>query len=128
MLRREDILGAADIVIEKLYIPEWFGDVYVKSMNGTERQACDAIILKNRPDVLATIAAFSIVDEQGERLFSPTDIVALAKKSSYALERIWDWHKAHSGIGAKALEESLKNSEPGQNGAGSSATSAASAG
>jgi len=122
MLRREDILGAKDITVEAIEIPEWGGQVYVKAMNGLEREAFDEVIYRKKTHLLATLAQSTIVDEAGSRVFSPEDIPALAAKSSYALERIWDWHKAHSGVGAKALEESQKNFEPGLNGAISTAS------
>jgi hypothetical protein len=128
MLRREDILGAVDIKIEELQIPEWGGAVYVRAMTGTEREAYDDVIYRKKTHLLATLAQYTIVDKDGARVFSPEDIPALAAKSSYALERIWDWHKAHSGVGAKALEESQKNLEAGLNGATSSVSPSASGG
>lgn len=120
MLNRESILGAKDIVIERLDVPEWGGAVFVKAMSGTEREAYDDVIYRKKSHLLGTLAQYTIVDEQGARVFSPEDIPALSAKNSYALERIWDWHKKHSGVGDKALEEAKKNSEPGPNGATSS--------
>jgi hypothetical protein len=133
MLRREEILGAKDIAIETIAVPEWGGEVLVRSLSGTQREAMDRVIYEGRQvgrpvSIFATVAAYSIVDATGARLFSDEDIGALAAKNSAPLERIWDWHTHHSGIGVKSLEEAAKNSGAGQNGAMPSGSPSVSAG
>jgi hypothetical protein len=132
MLRREDILAAQDIVTESVPVPEWGGAVLVRSLSGTQREAMDRVIYDARQagrpvSIFATVAAYSVVDIHGARLFSDEDIATLATKSSAPLERIWDWHQKHSGIGVKSLEDAIKNSGAGQNGATPSASPSVSA-
>ncbi len=135
ILTRDEILNAADLQTETLGTPEWGEDsgVYVRSLTGEEREAIDQLQVDAKKagkplSVFALVAAFSIVDGAGVRIFSNENIPSLARKNSGPLERIWDWHVLHSGIGGKAAEEARKNSSAGQNGATSSASRSASGG
>jgi cytochrome c-type biogenesis protein CcmH/NrfG len=65
MDQRARIIAALDIVIEKLPIPEWNEVVFVKAMNGLEREAFDDVIYRKKTHLLATLAQATIVDESG---------------------------------------------------------------
>lgn len=130
---RERILAAPDIQQERLEIPEWGETVLVRSLSGLEREALNTLVYEarrsNKPvPIFAAVAAFSMVDEDGRRVFSDHDIGELAKHSSGALERFYDWQVKHSGIGDRAVEDAIKNSGAGQNGAMPTASPSVSAG
>jgi len=134
LLRREEIL-ASTLQVDTLPAPEWGDDcwVRVRAMSGLEREAMDRHVYDNRNagkpySLLGAIAAYSIIDEDGRRMFAPEEILQLAELNQAPLERIWDWQTKHSGLGARALEDAQKNSATGQNGATSSVSSGASAG
>lgn len=97
-LNRDTILAAKDIHIELLHVPEWSGDVYIKTLSGAERDKLESEIIefgangqpkKMRMDkIRSLICALAICDENGERLFGDKDIDALAEKSAAALDRV----------------------------------------
>jgi hypothetical protein len=129
---REQILAARDIKTETLFMPEWDVSVTLRSLNGLEREALNTLVYEARQKgrsipIFAAVAAFSIVDEEGRRVFSDDDIPALAQRTSASLERFYDWQVKHSGIGDKSVEDALKNSGAGQNGAMPSASPSVSA-
>jgi len=118
-LKRDDILAVKDIQVELVHVPEWGGDVYVKGMTGLERDAFEASIVNqvgkgprvNMNNVRAKLAAHTICDENGERLFTEKDINALGKKSASALQRVFAVAQKLSGIGdddVKELTEGLE--------------------
>lgn len=128
LLTREQILAAADIPTERLAVPEWGGDVLVRGMSGTERDAFEASIVategkKTRvkmENIRARMAAQCMVGEDGKRLFSPADVELLGKKSAAALNRVFEASQRLSGLADKDLEELEKNSGSAQNGASTS--------
>ena len=51
----------------------------------------------------------SMVDAQGQRLFSEADVAALGKKSAAALGRVYDAAARLAGLSAEDVEELTKN-------------------
>lgn len=117
-LDRNAILRASDIPRERVDVSEWGGDVLVRGLTGTERDAfeqrCNETSYAN---VRATLLVFSLVDEGGRRLFSIEDVNALGAKSAAPLDRLFDVARRLSGIGQREVKELVGNSEPGRNGA-----------
>lgn len=128
ILTREQILQAQDLRTEEVPVPEWGGSVLVRGMTGAERDAFEASIVEmhgknsqvNMANVRAKLAARTIVDEAGERLFTEKDIEALGKKNATALQRIFEVAQRLSGIGQADIEELVKNSTGGPNGSSTS--------
>jgi hypothetical protein len=124
ILDKAAILEAQDIVTEEIEVPEWGGSVLVKSLTGAERDSFEQSILIKRGDsydanmsmVRAKLAAVSIVDEEGQRLFGDGDIKALAAKNAAALDRVFTAASRLSGISADDADELAKNSPAAQNG------------
>jgi len=93
MLTREQILGADDLPREKVEVPEWGGSVYVRTMTAAERDAFEQSLVGDGntvqlSNVRARLAALTMVDVGGKRLFSDADVEALGQKSAAALTRI----------------------------------------
>lgn len=117
MLSKNDILGAKDIKIELVDVPEWGGSVYVKEMTGAERDKYESSILEikgdrqtvNLQNARAKLASYTICDENGNRLFTETDISALASKSATALQRIFEKGMSLSKIGKDDMDSLTKN-------------------
>jgi len=94
MLSREAILNSDDLPRELVHVPEWGGDVYVSTLNGTQRDAFEQSITgkknkMNLDNVRARFAVLTLVDEQGNRLFEDGDAKALGEKSASALDRVF---------------------------------------
>lgn len=119
-LTRDQILTAQDISREEVHVPEWWdGTVLVQGLNGEERDALEGSMIKgkgknaevNLANLRAKLVARSIVDEDGNRLFSDHDIPALAKKSAAALDRVYTVAQRLSRITQEDVDELTKNSE-----------------
>ena len=136
ILSKAEILAAKGrLKTERIPTPEWGDDgaVLVRAFTGLQREAMDREVYERRTagkpySILGACAAFSIIDEDGQQMFTVDEVLELADLNQGPLERIWDWHQKHSGLGGKALQDAIKNSEPGQNGATPIASSSASAG
>lgn len=117
LLTREQILEAQDIKTETVEVPEWGGDVKVKAMTGTERDAFEGSLLKgkgknttvNMQNVRAKLVAHSVVNGNNERLFTDQDVVRLGQKSAAALDRVFSVAQRLSGITDQDVEELAKN-------------------
>jgi hypothetical protein len=118
-LTREEILGADDIEIEEVEVPEWGGVVYVKGMTGTERDRFESSIVDNRgktpkanmDNIRAKLVAETLCNEEGIKLFSVKDVKALGKKSASALQRVFDPAQRLSGITEADIEELAEEME-----------------
>jgi len=96
MSLREEILAKNDQPIVDMFIPEWNVTIKVKLWSAKQYEQYERYIERQKefcPEidtVRAAAAAKSIVDEQGNRVFSDEDIPALAEKSGLALKRIFN--------------------------------------
>lgn len=119
LLTKAQILEVDDSETRIVDVPEWGGKVRVRGLTGSERDKFEASQLKQQgksikydpENVKARLAAYSIIDENGNRIFSDADIIALGKKSAKALNRVADVARELSGFTDKDMEELTKNSE-----------------
>lgn len=135
LLTKAQILAAQDIVIETVLVPEWGGEVLVRSLDGAARDQyesdfllMDRMVAGKTPtyelDLLnarARLVALSVVDENGDRMFDDVDVLDLGKKSAQALDRVYEVAQRLSGLSKKDVEELQKNSRRGRRGDSSSA-------
>ena len=113
LLNRETILQASDLKTEQVAVPEWGGDVLVSTMTGEARDAWEASLVIRKPgkaeanlsNVRARLAAATLVDETGARMFTQDDIEMLGAKSSAALDRVCKVAQRLNGLGDQDLEE-----------------------
>lgn len=121
MLTRDQILSVNDIVIETVAVPEWGGEVCVRGLTGSERDNFESSVVElrgksqhvNMKNVRAKLAALSICDEKGERVFTDGDVLELSKKSAVALQRVFDVAARLSGLSADDVKSLAKNSNSG---------------
>lgn len=123
LLGKQDILEADDIIFEQVSVPEWGGEVVIKSLSGSQRDAFEATIFIGKGDdrdvnmqmLRAKLAAASIVDpETHERMFSDNEITLLGQKSARALQRVFNRAQELNGMTREDVEELVGNSENGQ--------------
>lgn len=121
-LNREAILAAEDLPRELVEVPEWGGAVYVRALTGAERDQFEASIVEQRGrdvrmnmrNIRAKLVALTVVDEDGQRIFTDDDVAALGGKSAAALDRLFAVAQRLSGLSKEDVEELAKNSESGQ--------------
>ena len=98
-LSRDQILGADDLGLVEVEVPEWGGSVKLRVMRGVERDAFEVrMVSEDRVNVRARLAALSIVDDAGARLFEDGDIEALGQKNAKALNRVFERAMALNGF------------------------------
>lgn len=97
LLTRDQILKAQDLPSEDVPVPEWGGTVRVRALTGAERDAFEQSIVEQRgrsarmnlQNLRAKLVALTVVDEEGNRIFSDSDAKLLGKKSALALNRVF---------------------------------------
>lgn len=113
LLTKEQILNADDLPKELVSVPEWGGDVYVRTLSGSERDAFEAGTIRqgkgsqtvNLLNLRARLVSLSMCDEQGTRLFGDADMVALGTKSAAALDRVFAVAQRLSKLSDADVEE-----------------------
>jgi hypothetical protein len=133
-LNRDQILKADDLPTELVSVSEWGGDVLVRGLNGTERDEFEASTITMRgpmgkqqavPDtanIRAKLVARCIIEDDGTPMFTQNDVHELGKKSSAALDRVFEVASRLSGISKDDLEELGKDSKSDQNGGSTSSS------
>lgn len=117
LLTRDDILKAQDLPTERVSCPEWGGEVIVRGLTGAERDAFEQGIVETRgkntrmnlKNIRARLVALTVVDEQGNRLFSDDDVEPLGRKSATALNRVFEVAQRLSGLTPADVEELAGN-------------------
>ena len=114
MLSKDTILASVDLPMELVSVPEWGGDIYVRTLNGTERDAFEQSMVgkknsTNLDNVRARFAVLTICDEAGNRLFTANDATALGKKSAAALDRVFAVAQRLNGFSSEDADELAKN-------------------
>ena len=114
MLNREEILSKVSLKKETVLIEAWGGEVIVSEMSGAMRDSWEqSLTQKDSSGRLisprAKMVLFSVVDENGVRVFKDDDLEAIGKLSSPALERICEVATRLNGLGSDDVEKSKKN-------------------
>ncbi len=94
-LTKQQILEAQDRKTVDVEVPEWGGTVRVKTMTGVQRDQYETLFTSIRNgevsgSIRATLAAATIVDEEGNQLFTKDEVDSLGQKSGVALGRVFD--------------------------------------
>ena len=120
LLSKQQILEANDRPYTDVDVPEWGGAVRVMPMTGTQREAWEFSMFgtdgktMKRENTRAKLVVLCLVDEDGNQLFTESEIVALSGKSSAALDRVFEACQKACRIGADSVEAEVKNSNGDQ--------------
>lgn len=115
LLTFDEIVAAQDIQHDYVDVPEWGGRVKVKSLTGEERGKVFAAIRAHGKQIhdedeaqsifYARVIAASMVDEDDKLVIGQKNALALTKKSSAALTRVYKVCARLSGLGDEELEK-----------------------
>jgi hypothetical protein len=108
---RDGALGADDIKVEEVDVPEWGGKARVRGMSGEERDLFEERqIGSTYKHLRARLAQATVIDSDGALVFKLEDIPALTRKSARALDRIFPVALKLSGLSKEDVAELKKNS------------------
>lgn len=111
---REQILQSDDLKREAVEVPEWGTTVYVRVMPGVDRDAfevaCTTDGEMSRDNFRARLAVWTVVDDQGRRVFGDNDVELLGAKSGTALNRIFPVAIRLNRMSKQDVEELAGNS------------------
>lgn len=124
-LTADAILGARDLDLERVDMPEWGGYVYVRGLTGRERDDFEYSMIDRTParkgrrqqstvevrmqNLRAGLVARCVVDSEGRRLFKDEQVAQLGEKSAAALDRLYDVASRLSGLRAEDVEELVED-------------------
>lgn len=109
-LTRDAILEMSDRATREVDVPEWGGTVTIKEWGLPERGAFVEIMEKRSSgemgmaDAMALCVVLSVVDENGNRIFTDKDVAVVSCKSGKAAERIFSAAMALNMITRKDVE------------------------
>lgn len=119
LLTKQEIFDADDRETREVEVPEWGGEVLVRSLSGKERDEFEVAIAnvkskkgeQNLENVRARLVSMCIVDERGTRLFSDRDITTLGNKSVKALQRVYNVCQEMNALSDEDVEELTEDFE-----------------
>jgi serine/threonine protein phosphatase PrpC len=117
-LSKAKILAANDTKLsDPISVPEWGGDVYCKTLTGTERDHFEDAYSQNKmKSFRARFLVLTLCDDSGERLFADNEVDALGKKSSIIINRLFEKAWEHNAFTAEAVDSLGKDSPSDQSG------------
>ncbi len=124
-LTRTEIFAVQDLHREQVYIPEWDGFVFVRTMTGTERDAFEAGMLKvqgedierNLANYRARLLTYCVVDETGAPIFlAEDDAKALGEKAIPALKKLFNVATRLNAMSESDVRELTANLKGGPSG------------
>ncbi|AEV52072.1 hypothetical protein [Rhodococcus phage REQ1] len=120
LLSKNDILSVDDRKTVRVSVPEWGGEVLVRTLSGRERDEFEASTVKtnkgkqeqNFENFRARFVALCVVDEKGERLFATrAEVSMLGNKSVAALQRVFNEAQKLNGMTEADVEELTESFE-----------------
>jgi len=116
-LSKQMILEAQDIKTTEVEVAEWGGSVFIRVISGADRDVFEQAFADKKTESFRTrFLVLTLCDANGERLFTNEDVVALNKKSSRVLNRLFDeaWEfNAFTPAAVEALGNDLPKDQSG---------------
>lgn len=105
-LTRDAIAEVDDVEYDVVPCPEWGGDVRLKSIRGTQRDAYEQSLIieksgsrsMNLRNARAKLIVLCAVDEAGRLLFTADDLNMLGRKNAKPLDRLFDACRKLAGL------------------------------
>lgn len=109
-LTRDSILEMNDRATLEVDVPEWGGLITIREWGLPERGAFVEIMEKRTAgeigmgDAMALCVVLSVVDENGDRIFTDKDVAVISRKSGKAAERIFSAAMALNMVTRREVE------------------------
>jgi len=117
LLNREEIIASTDLKSEKVEVPEWDGFVYVRCMTGTVKDNWENEVYSikgknveiNKENFRARLLVRVLCDENGNRIFTDSDMAILGGKSGQILDQLFTVALRINGLSHNDVDELTKN-------------------
>lgn len=127
-LTREQIVEADDRKYETVECPEWGGEVRLKSITGTQRDAYEQSLMAtngndrkmNLRNARVKLIVLCAVDGDGRSLFSADDVSALGRKNAAPIDRLFDACRKLAGMSSEDVEKMTEDFGAAPSGDGTS--------
>ena len=108
-LKTQDVLDAVDAKLEKVFVKEWAGSVYLRVMSVGERDAHELDWLEHKEKGVANFRTKFLLkvlcDKNGKLLFTETHMPLLVLKSASVMNRLWEKAMKLNALSAEDVEE-----------------------
>jgi hypothetical protein len=112
---RNRILAANDIKVEKIVVPEWGGDYYIRIISGADRDAFeDSYADQKMKSFRVRFLVLALCDEAGERIFADSDVPELSQKSAIVINRVFEAAWKANAFTQEAVDALGEDSPAGQ--------------
>jgi hypothetical protein len=115
VLDKAAILAASDVKLEMVAVPEWGGEVYIKTLSGTERDLFeDAYSQDKMKNFRSRFLTLTLCGKDGERLFADGEVETVGKKSATVINRLFEKAWAFNAFRNEDVEAMGKDSPSDQ--------------
>ena len=111
ILGKDAIFGITDLEYTELDVPEWGGTIRLQSLTGADANAIGAMSQKDvfTSDALVRLVIMSVVDAEGNKVFTDDNRDELNKRNAQVLIRIGQAALKLNGLSKEAIEDAAKN-------------------
>lgn len=118
MLNREAFLSGAGTTLPREKVKAFGDEVWVQGLTASERDEFEASCMEpdgstNVRGMRSRLITYCVVDEDGKRLFQPTDALKIGNLPAVQIVRVSDVAMRLSGLLKEDLKELEKNSVRG---------------
>lgn len=115
VLDKAAIMAASDVKLEKVHVPEWGGDVYIKTLSGTERDTFeDAYSQEKMKNFRSRFLSLTLCGKDGSRLFDDNEVDVVGKKSATVINRLFEKAWAFNAFRSEDVDAMGKDSPSDQ--------------
>lgn len=115
-LSKDAIFAVKDSDSHEVDVPEWGGSILLRSMTGKQRNDYEHWATTQSkekvPDyrgIRERLIICCAVDENGDALFTESDLAKLAEKNSEVIDRLHTECRAICGMDEDSVEDAVKN-------------------
>lgn len=91
VISKSRIVAATDTKLNTVNVPEWGGEVCLKTLTGSERDSFEESYSGEKmKNFRCRFLVLTLCDENGERLFADDEADVVGKKSSLVINRLFE--------------------------------------
>jgi hypothetical protein len=108
------ILASSKKNLQKVSVPEWGVDVFLRTMTAGERDAWELAWIEKQgkggvANFRSVFLAKCLCDENGNRLFSDAEVPQLAEQDASVVNRLFELARERNALTADQVDELAKN-------------------